>query len=86
MQVGSSRGCTQFLPHSSLCYDPATNPQYLLDDTLYFRVSVKVDNHKPWLVCTDKINIDSIKTMNNNKTLLQSVSESGQPQAMAGLH
>ncbi len=69
MQVGSSRGCTQFLPHSSLCLDPATNMQYLLDDVLYFRVSVKVDNYKPWLVCTDKINMDSIKTINNNKTL-----------------
>ncbi len=69
MQVGSCSGCQQFLPHSSLCHDPATNVQYLLDDTLYFRVSVKVDNHKPWLVCTDKINMDSIKTINNNKTL-----------------
>ncbi len=69
MQVGSCRGYQRFLPHSSLCPDPATNPQYLLDDTLYFRVSVKVDNHKPWLVCTDKINMDSIKTINNNKTL-----------------
>ncbi len=70
MQAGSSCiGYQQFLPHSSLCLDPATNPQYLLDDTLYFRVSVKVDNHKPWLVCTDKINMDSIKTINNNKAL-----------------
>ncbi len=69
MQVGSCSGCPQFLPHSSLCHDPATNTQYLLDDTLYFRVSVKVDNHKPWLVCTDKINMDSIKTINNNKSL-----------------
>ncbi len=69
MQVGSCTGPAQFLPHSSLCPDPATNPQYLLDDTLYFRVSVKVDNHKPWLVCTDKINLDSIKTINNNKSL-----------------
>ena len=52
MIVGSSRGCQKFLPHSSLGHNPATNTQYLLDDTLYFRVSVKVDNHKPWLVCT----------------------------------
>ncbi len=69
MQVGSSRSCIQFFPHSSLCPDPATNTQYLLDDALYFRVSVKVDNYKPWLVCTDEINMDSIKTINNNKTL-----------------
>ena len=38
-------------------------------DTLYFRVSVKVANHKPWLVCTDKINIDSTRTIKDNKTL-----------------
>ena len=48
---------------------PATNTQYLLDDTLYFRVSVKMDNHKPWLVCTDKVTVDSIRTINNYKTL-----------------
>ena len=69
MQVGSSRGKTKFLPHSSLCHDPATNTQYLLDDTLYFRVSVTVANHKPWLVCTDKINMDSTRTIKDNKTL-----------------
>ena len=69
MQVDSSRGFHKFLPHSSLCHDPATNTQYLLDDTLYFRVSVTVDNYKPWLVCTDKINMDSTRTMKDNKTL-----------------
>ena len=66
MRVGSSCGYHEFLPHSST---PATNTQYLLDDTLYFRVSVKVDNHKPWLVCTDKVTIDSIRATNNYKTL-----------------
>ena len=65
MRVGSNRGHTKFLPHSSLGHNPATNTQYLLDDTLYFRVSV--DNHKPWLVCTDKVN--SIKTINDYRTL-----------------
>ena len=69
MQVGSSRGCPKFLPHSCLSHDPATNTQYLLDDTLYFRVSVTVANHKPWLVCTDKINMDSTRTIKDNKTL-----------------
>ena len=69
MQVGSSKGKTKFLPHSSLSHDPATNTQHLLDDTLYFRVSVTVDNHKPWLVCTDKINMDSTRTIKDNKTL-----------------
>ncbi len=26
--------------------------EYLKDDTLYFRISVKVSDHKPWLECT----------------------------------
>ena len=69
MQVGNRKGFRKFLPHSSLSHDPATNTQYLLDDTLYFRVSVTVDNHKPWLVCTDKINMDSTRTIKDNKTL-----------------
>ena len=40
--------------HMYLSLNYILTTQYLLDDTLYFRVSVKVDNHKPWLVvCTD---------------------------------
>ena len=69
MRVSSSMGDAKFFPHSSLCHDPATNTQYLFDDTLYFRVSVTVDNHKPWLVCTDQINMDSTRTIKDNKTL-----------------
>ena len=69
MRVGSINGYSKFLPHSSLGHNPATNTQYLLDDTLYFRVSVKVGNHKPWLVCTDKVTIDSIRATSNYKTL-----------------
>ena len=69
MHAGNSIGKTKFLPHSSLSHDPATNTQYLLDDTLFFRVSVKVANQKPWLVCTDKINMDFTRTIKDNKTL-----------------
>ena len=69
MRIGNSYGYHNFLPHSSLGHNPATNTQYLLDDTLYFRVSVKVSNHKPWLVCTDKVTIDSIRATNDYKTL-----------------
>ena len=29
-----------------------SNTQYLMEDTLYFRVAVEVDHHKPWLDCT----------------------------------
>ena len=53
MTVGTTRVKFKYTPHSSLGHNPATNTQYLLDDTLYFRVSVKVGNIKPWLVCTD---------------------------------
>ena len=42
-------GKPQFIPHSALAHDPVKNTQYLKDDTLYFRVLVEVDNHKPWL-------------------------------------
>ena len=71
MQVGTCKGDNNFLPHTSLSHDPATNTQYLLDDTLYFRVSVTVvvNHNKSWLVCTDKINMDSTRTMKDNKTL-----------------
>ena len=51
-RVGSSAGHSMFVPHSSLGHKPTTNTQYLLDDTLYFRVSVTVDSYKPWLVST----------------------------------
>ena len=74
MRVGSSIGYPKFLRHSSLGHNTATNTQYLLDDTLYFRVSVKVDNHKPWLVCTDKVTIDTIGATNNYKTLINNES------------
>ena len=43
-------GYSQFISHSELEYNPITNCQYLKDDSLYFRVSVKVTSKtKPWL-------------------------------------
>jgi len=43
MKVSSvSSAPIKFLPHSSLERSSGTNTQYLLDDTLYFRVSVSV--------------------------------------------
>ena len=47
-----SWGYLQFVPHSELAHDPVKNTQYLKDDTLYFRVSVDIPDHKPWLECT----------------------------------
>ena len=49
--VGSSCGKSQFISHSALSHDPVKNTQYLKNDTLYFRVTVKANN-KPWLVCS----------------------------------
>ena len=41
----------KFIPHFKLSYDASKKIQYLKDDTLYFRVSVKAFNYKPWLEC-----------------------------------
>jgi TNF receptor-associated factor 4 len=48
-RVGSTWGFPTFIRHSAPAHDPVKNTQYLKDDTLYFRVSVKVADHKPWL-------------------------------------
>ena len=52
MRCGISWGYDRFLPHSELSRDSARCTQYLMDDTLYFRVIVTVEDPKPWLVCT----------------------------------
>ena len=52
--VGKCWGFKEFIPHSELAHDPVENTQYLKDDTLYFRVSVEVSDHKPWLECAIK--------------------------------
>ena len=51
---GTAWGVSQFISHSELPHDPVKNTQYLKDNTLYFRVSVEVSDHKPWLECTTK--------------------------------
>ena len=49
IQVGDGRGFPCFIRHAKFqCEDN----QFLVDDTFYFRVSVKVDSYKPWLTCT----------------------------------
>ena len=50
--VGKPLGIKKCFPHSALAHDPVKNTQYLKDDTLYFRVSVEVSDHKPWLECS----------------------------------
>ena len=53
-RVGDNWGFTAFIRHSDLGYNSVKNTQYLKDDSLYFSVSVKVSDHKPWLECTTK--------------------------------
>ena len=45
-------GRSQFISHTDLTHQPDRSCQYLLNDTLVFRVSVQVNNPhpKPWLV------------------------------------
>ena len=50
VQVGKGLGRQQFISHSELSHNPIKKTQYLKNNTLYFRVAVKVDDHKPWLV------------------------------------
>ncbi len=45
-------GYHRYISHSELSRDWAANTQYFKDDTLYFRISVEVPDHKPWLQCT----------------------------------
>ena len=42
-------GKHRFIPHPALAHDPVKNTQYLKDDTMYFKVKVQVEDHKPWL-------------------------------------
>ena len=53
-RVGKTLGNILYIPHSALTHDPVKNTEYLKDDTLYFRASVKVTDHKPWLECSTK--------------------------------
>ena len=52
--IGSNVAILDPIYHYELVHPSAQNTQYLVDDTLYFRVSVEVADHKPWLQCTAK--------------------------------
>ena len=49
-RVGSAWGYPDFILHSELGHDLVKNTQYLKDDKLYFRMTVKVAEYKPWLM------------------------------------
>ena len=72
-RVGSNWGWAKFIPHSLLSYDPVNNTQYLKDDTLYFRVSVEVEGHKPWLECTVLTQEEIVEEIYYTKAQIQSV-------------
>ena len=55
VQVGDGFGHDQFISHSELSYNPDKNTQYLKNNTLYFRVTVNVDDYKPWLMGKHRI-------------------------------
>ena len=40
---------------SKLGYNPVKKTQYLKNDTLYFRMSFELPDHKPWLQCNEMI-------------------------------
>jgi hypothetical protein len=50
--VGVDWGKPKFISHPKLLLDADKKIQYLKDDALFFRVSVSVNDHKPWLECT----------------------------------
>ena len=47
---GKGWGYHDFIPHSDLPHNPATNTQYLADDDiLHFRLTVQEKYDRPWL-------------------------------------
>jgi len=60
MEINSLWGYPKFFPHSLLAYDAANSTQFLLNDNLYFRVTVQVDC-RLWLVNQEKVITKSFK-------------------------
>ena len=46
---GIGRGFSQFIDHTRLHHNHESNTQYIMDDSLFFRVTVKLKNDRPWL-------------------------------------
>ena len=49
---GKGMGYPKFFPLCDLAYEPEKNTQYIKDKVMYFRMSVDVPDHKPWLECS----------------------------------
>ena len=69
LDIANMKGYPSFLPHALLLHNFIKKTEYLRDDTLYFRVSVKVDNLKPWLASAHKVKLDSIQVHKDIKML-----------------
>ena len=54
LNVGYTWGYCKYISHSKLDHDTSNNTEYLKNDTLYFRVLLKLSDHKPWLECIMK--------------------------------
>ena len=52
--VGYTWGYCKYISHSKLDHDTSNNTEYLKNDTLYFKVSLELSDHKPWLECIRK--------------------------------
>ena len=52
IKAGSARKNWGFYKY--IAQPKLTQKPYLVNDTLYFRMSVKVNDHKPWLECTGR--------------------------------
>ena len=51
--IGSRYGLYKFIPHDELDHNTEQNCQYLMDDSLFFRIEVQASKPvKPWLTCT----------------------------------
>jgi len=49
VRPGIGRGFSRFIDHTRLHHDRESNTQYIMDDSLFFRVTVKLRNERPWL-------------------------------------
>lgn len=54
LKVGKTLGFHQFATNEELILNPTNNTQYLLDDTVYFKITAKVLGYRHWLECTAK--------------------------------
>ena len=70
-QVGQVLGIPRFISHADLCSDSSGEVQFLLEDTLYFRVTVVSVSYKEWLDCGVKVNNPLTRMIDDFRSLKQ---------------